>query len=574
MKKFKEFKKIIELIKKYKFKIIICFIGIFISSFSYILIGYLNGRALEEVTKLNLNGAILFLIIYLLSEVIGSLIERISFTKLSKVEITMAREVSYLTYQKVLALPAYAFEEKTSGEIINRVTNDTSTIINSFDQFFGIITRLIASVIIYFYILYNSYIIALEIAIFIFIFAFVVKYFHPRLEKAHKKRKKINDFAVSQVSESIRGIREIKTLGIKPSLFQNLRELIKKSVNASFNEMDLYLAYDIISNVLKSLLEVGSFITGAILLYKGNISITFFIAITYYIYRYTWIIENITSFTKTYNEVIVSATRINEILENKLFPDVAFGDKELTNCQGIIKFKNVTFNYPNEDITLNNFNAEFLPNKKIGIVGKSGQGKTTIFNLLTRIFDTKEGEITIDGINIQDLTEESLRKNISIIRQEPFLFNRTIKENFLILNSKFTIDDIRKYCQMAYIDDYIMSLPKKYDTILGEGGVNLSGGQKQRLSIARALAKKSKIILFDEATSALDNESQTYVKNVIDDLVKDHTVLIIAHRLSTIKDADVIYVIDNGKVSDIGSHKELIKKSKIYKNLYENDIRE
>ncbi len=574
MKKFKEFKKIIELIKKYKFKIIICFIGIFISSFSYILIGYLNGRALEEVTKLNLNGAILFLIIYLLSEVIGSLIERISFTKLSKVEITMAREVSYLTYQKVLALPAYAFEEKTSGEIINRVTNDTSTIINSFDQFFGIITRLIASVIIYFYILYNSYIIALEIAIFIFIFAFVVKYFHPRLEKAHKKRKKINDFAVSQVSESIRGIREIKTLGIKPSLFQNLRELIKKSVNASFNEIDLYLAYDIISNVLKSLLEVGSFITGAILLYKGNISITFFIAITYYIYRYTWIIENITSFTKTYNEVIVSATRINEILENKLFPDVAFGDKELTSCQGIIKFKNVTFNYPNEDITLNNFNAEFLPNKKIGIVGKSGQGKTTIFNLLTRIFDTKEGEITIDGINIQDLTEESLRKNISIIRQEPFLFNRTIKENFLILNSKFTIDDIRKYCQMAYIDDYIMSLPKKYDTILGEGGVNLSGGQKQRLSIARALAKKSKIILFDEATSALDNESQTYIKNVIDDLVKDHTVLIIAHRLSTIKDADVIYVIDNGKVSDIGSHKELIQKSKIYKNLYENDIRE
>ena len=574
MKKFKEFKKIIELIKKYKFKIIICFIGIFISSFSYILIGYLNGRALEEVTKLNLNGAILFLIIYLLSEVIGSLIERISFTKLSKVEITMAREVSYLTYQKVLALPAYAFEEKTSGEIINRVTNDTSTIINSFDQFFGIITRLIASVIIYFYILYNSYIIALEIAIFIFIFAFVVKYFHPKLEKAHKKRKKINDFAVSQVSESIRGIREIKTLGIKPSLFQNLRELIKKSVNASFNEMDLYLAYDIISNVLKSLLEVGSFITGAILLYKGNISITFFIAITYYIYRYTWIIENITSFTKTYNEVIVSATRINEILENKLFHDVAFGDKELTNCQGIIKFKNVTFNYPNEGITLNNFNAEFLPNKKIGIVGKSGQGKTTIFNLLTRIFDTKEGEITIDGINIQDLTEESLRKNISIIRQEPFLFNRTIKENFLILNSKFTIDDIRKYCQMAYIDDYIMSLPKKYDTILGEGGVNLSGGQKQRLSIARALAKKSKIILFDEATSALDNESQTYIKNVIDDLVKDHTVLIIAHRLSTIKDADVIYVIDNGKVSDIGSHKELIQKSKIYKNLYENDIRE
>ena len=344
-------------------------------------------------------------------------------------------------------------------------------------------------------------------------------------------------------------------------------------MEASSNEIDLYFIYDVISNILKSFLEVGSFITGAILLYKGQISLTFFIAITYYIYRYTWIIENITSFTKTYNEVLVSVTRINEILENKLFPDVTFGKKQLKNCEGVINFNNVTFSYPNEGDVLKNFNVTFKPHQKIGIVGKSGQGKTTIFNLLTRVFDTKVGSITIDGINIQDLTEEDLRKNVAIIRQEPFLFNKTIKENFLLLNDKMHLKDIREYCKMAYIDDYIMSLPKKYDTILGEGGVNLSGGQKQRLSIARALAKQSKIILFDEATSALDNKSQTYIKKVIDDLVKDHTVLIIAHRLSTIIDADIIYVVDNGEVKDIGTHKELIKKSPTYKQLYNSELK-
>lgn len=189
----------------------------------------------------------------------------------------------------------------------------------------------------------------------------------------------------------------------------------------------------------------------------------------------------------------------------------------------------------------------------------------------TRVFDPNEGEITIDGINLKDLSEKELRKHISIIRQEPFVFNRTIKENFEIINKDITIEEIKKCTKMAYLDDYIMSLPKKYDTVLGEGGVNLSGGQKQRLSIARTLSKGSKVILFDEATSALDNKSQEYIKKTIDDLVNDHTIVIVAHRLSTIIDADIIYVIDNGKIVSSGTHKELLKQSKIYKTLYETD---
>ena len=194
-----------------------------------------------------------------------------------------------------------------------------------------------------------------------------------------------------------------------------------------------------------------------------------------------------------------------------------------------------------------------------------------MFNLITRIFDCNKGHIYLDKVDIKDLTEESLRKNISVIRQEPFLFNRTIMENFKVVKPNITLKEVKKYCKMAYLDEYIETLPEEYDTKLGEGGVNLSGGQKQRLSIARALAKESKVILFDEATSALDNESQSYIKKVIDDLVKDHTVIIIAHRLSTIVDADEIYVVDKGKIADHGTHKELLKKSKVYKTLYENE---
>ena len=158
-----------------------------------------------------------------------------------------------------------------------------------------------------------------------------------------------------------------------------------------------------------------------------------------------------------------------------------------------------------------------------------------------------------------------------MIRQEPFVFNRTIKENFELIDNNITLSKIRECTKMAYLDDYIMTLPNKYDTILGEGWVNLSGGQKQRLSIARTLSKGSKVILFDEATSALDNSYQDYIKRTIHKLVKDHTIVIVAHRLSTIMDADIIYVVDNGKIVSSGTHKELLKTSNIYKNLYETE---
>ena len=183
----------------------------------------------------------------------------------------------------------------------------------------------------------------------------------------------------------------------------------------------------------------------------------------------------------------------------------------------------VVFAYPEEDVTLNKFNLTIEPNKKIAIVGKSGQGKSTLFNLMTRIFDPIEGEILIDGVNIKDLTENSLRKNISIIRQEPFIFNRTIKENFKLIDARIPLATIRKYTKLAYLDDYISSLPKKYDTLLGESGVNLSGGQRQRLAIARAFIQETEIILFDEATSALDSASEREIQKAIDYLTRDRT---------------------------------------------------
>ena len=354
-------------------------------------------------------------------------------------------------------------------------------------------------------------------------------------------------------------------------LVNNAIEIVKRIFNKSAYEIDTKKNFDIGTGFLKSVLECGVIATSIVLLYYKQISLSFLVSMTYYIYRFTYLIEDINELTQTYQKVKVSVSRVNDILENRLFKDEKFGDKKLENVKGVIEFKNVSFAYPDEENTLNEFNLTIKPKEKVAIVGASGQGKSTLFNLLTRIFDVNSGKIFIDNVNIKDLKESELRKNISIIRQEPFIFNRSIKENFLIVDENLTLDEIRKYCKMAYLDDYIMSLPKGYDTVLGEGGVNLSGGQKQRLSIARTLSRNSKIILFDEATSALDNNSQDYIKRTIDNLVSNHTVVIVAHRLSTIMDADIIHVVDNGKVIASGKHNELLKTCNMYKKLYKNE---
>lgn len=572
MKNIKEFIPLWKLVKEDKCKFIIATSLIIISNFLGVVSGYLIGEATQYLTDTKYTMSILYLVIYVIFNSVEDVgLYNTGSCMLELIESKVSRKLGYFTYKKAINLPAYAYEKTSSGEVINRIVNDADTLSFAFSRLVALISSLTASLIVLVYIFINSWVLGIEIIIFVGILYLVINKYDPMLINVHKERKKMQDKFTSLVNESIRGIREIKTLGVKNNLMSNMKEIIKSIFDKSKEEVSIRKKYNALTFLLKIFLEGVVFITCAFLIYKGSITIGFFVTMTYYIYRFTNLIDNINNFSQTYQKLIVSLQRVNEILENRLYEDEIFGNEKINKVKGLIEFKNVSFSYPDEDNILNNFNIKLEPNKKIAIVGKSGQGKSTLFNLITRVFDVKEGLITLDDINIKDLTEEELRKHISIIRQEPFIFNRTILENFKIINKDIELEDIRKYTKMSYLDDYIMSLPNGYDTVLGEGGVNLSGGQKQRLSIARTLAKNSEVILFDEATSALDNSSQDYIKKTIDNLIKDHTVVIVAHRLSTIMDADIIYLVDKGKVVDSGTHNELLKTNKTYKNLYETE---
>ena len=274
------------------------------------------------------------------------------------------------------------------------------------------------------------------------------------------------------------------------------------------------------------------------------------------------------------NQGLSAAKRILPIIDNEKKIFDAANSYNLNLTEGNVEFKNINFKYSSKETqVLNSINIMIKGGKMTSIVGHSGAGKSTILNLIPRFYDSSSGDIIIDGTSIYKTKISSLRENISLVSQDTTLFDDTIKNNIAYANLNANDDEILQVAKLSYADEFINQLPQKYETLIGENGVRLSGGEKQRLSIARAMLKKSKIILLDEATSSLDAETESKIQKAIGMLTKDRTTLVIAHRLSTILNSDKIYVIDSGKIIDQGKHQELVKNSKIYKNFYEKQIR-
>ena len=284
-------------------------------------------------------------------------------------------------------------------------------------------------------------------------------------------------------------------------------------------------------------------------------------------------VRSLATLNITINQGLAGARRILPIidLKEKISEDTSLDDINLSN--GNIEFQKVNFNYNQEDkIVLKNINLLISGGKMTSLVGHSGAGKSTILNLIPRFYEPQSGDIKIDSQSIYSKKLSSLRKNISLVSQETTLFDDTVLNNIKYANLDATDEQVREAAKLSHSSEFIDSLPKKYNTLIGENGIRLSGGEKQRISIARAILKKSRIILLDEATSSLDAETEQKIQDAINFLTRGRTTLVIAHRLSTILNSDKIYVIDNGNVIGEGKHDELIKNSEIYKNFYEKQI--
>ncbi len=556
---------------KVRGRIILLALTTLLVSGSDILRPIIEANLVTSITQLNYVSAIWFSIFYILYA-----INNIVFNLLNnKIYMGIKEKILYYLRKDILdrifSLKVVNFDKISSGEFQQKLKDDPASIsrVLSVVQYnaFALITNLVILI----YVFFLNYILGIIYLIGVVSVYFIEKKLYSKYEYLQRDYSKIQDRNTTILNEVMHGIRDIKLLNIIPSISNIAIDSMSQS-----NQYDtkLKMQHNFIWELSRAIEYLISFLVifiGIYLASTNKLTVTNLLIIYMYRYEIFSLISNINSIKEYYTEYKVAKDRIFSIMDDNCFPVEQYGNVSLKNINGSIEFKNVSFGY-DDKMVLKDINFNIEANDTVAIVGASGSGKSTIFNLLNKSYDVSDNSIFIDDIDINTLDRNTIRNHISIISQNPYLFNFSIKENFMLLGDHITMKDIKKACKLARIDDFIDSLPDKYDTILGEGGVNLSGGQKQRIAIARALLKKSKIILFDEATSALDNITQREIQSSINSISKDYTILIIAHRLSTIKDCNKIMVLQDGKIVGVGNHYELLKNNLYYQKLYENEI--
>lgn len=475
---------------------------------------------------------------------------------------------------EILKISQKDLESNSSGMFIQRITNDTEKMAN-FIGWGGLehLRHILANV----GALCATFVINRQVFLYYLLVSLILTALYNK--KTNQKGKKDLQFrnktekVSGLVGELVRGVRDIKMLNAKDSFMSKLDENITQQNQKRFEMAKVNMIYTYIIDTLKAVFEFGLVIL-LIYLIKEN-TITIPIAIALFNYKsgiMKLVMEHVSSFLDLAKDFNISSDRVFSIIDDKTFSKEKFGDKHLQKVYGNIELKDVSFGYNEDKLILNDINLKINSGEMIGIVGKSGAGKTTIFNLLCKMYSVKSGEIFIENENIEELDEESIRGNITIISQSPYIFNLSIRDNLKLVKENLTEEEMVEACRIACLDDFIETLPNQYDTILGESGIVLSGGQKQRLAIARAFVQKTKIILFDEATSSLDNETQSKIQEAINNLKDEYTILIIAHRLSTIVNCDKIMLLENGKIADEGTHEELLNRNNTYQTLYRTEI--
>lgn len=547
------------------FNIIFIFINLFVP--------ILSAKAIVELTNNKLNQVVFIGFVILVVELLrnfanyitGYFRQQIYRETYSKIETTLGAEI--------LKIENQSLDEKGSGLFIQRLTNDASKIADIFVVLNIYLTNILTDIgiflavfiinkAVFFYLLLTVYAI------------FVVEKKRTNVVNAQDKiyRKK-NEKVSSFIGELVRGAHDIKMLNAENSFIKELDSKIIDLNNEKYKMDEKNRNYILLSATLSDIFSTGNIILSVFLITQNLLSIPNALVINNYLGRLTSIIYFVSQFLEKVKDFNLSSERVFAIMDSKEFGKEKFGKKHIDKVNGDFEFKNATFTYANGHKVIDNMNFKIKANSTVAFVGKSGSGKTTVFNLLCKMYNIDSGKITIDGIDIRELDKDSIRGNITIISQNPYIFNLSIRDNLRLVKENITDEEMIEACKTACLEDFIKSLPDGYDTIIGEGGINLSGGERQRLAIARALVQKTEIILFDEATSALDNETQANIKKAIDNMKNEYTILIIAHRLSTVIDCDRILFLDEGKIKAEGTHKELLRTCKNYRNLYEAELK-
>lgn len=483
----------------------------------------------------------------------------------------ITNDVKFDLFDRLIHMHPQFFDENSSGIIISRYMSDPQTASAGIvEQLKTITTSVFGALGLIAVMLYSSWKLAF-IGVFVLCVAFVpVALIRKRIKDASNKNMVIGSNITTNINETYSGNKVMAAYELQERQNQYFKDQVKKAFNVN---MSLYkrsgwmspIMYIIASFGIATVLGVGTYLINSGEMTAG--SFASFVTSLLLLYKPVKTLGN--TLTSIQN-LFVAMGRVFELFD--LEPEIkdCKNPQILNGVNNCIEFKNVDFEYIPEHPVLRNLNLKVFKNETLAIVGNSGGGKSTLVNLIPRFYDIKSGSLMIDETDIRNFSISSLRRNISMVFQDNFLYSGTIKENIMMGNFNASNDELQKAIESAHLQDMIADLPDGLNTLLGERGLTLSGGQRQRVAIARAMLRNAPIVILDEATSALDNESEAIVQKAMDNLMKDRTVFIIAHRLSTIKNADRIAVINEGELVELGTHEELMSiENGQYKSLYE-----
>ena len=559
-------------VKEQKSKIILlAIIGLLLAVIGVVL-PILSARLIVYLTSNELLQLLSIAFVVFAVEILKNIMKYFSDYLLNIVYRETFNNIQISLGKEILKLKNKTLDSNSSGFFIQRLMGDTSKLSSIFNIINSNLTEIISSIGILIAVLIINFWIFLYMLIVVILLFVLTNMQWKSFYRFDKMFRGEEDNVSGFTGEVVRGARDIKMLHAENSFINVMNSKIKKLNQTRYKMLSIDRNYNLIND---SVIDLSNLLLIIIFIYfiTNNI-ITIPMAIVIYNYSLknvvvVYVINDLLNCIQNFN---LSAERIIDILDNNKFEKEKFGNIHLDKVDGNFEFKDVSFSYGNNKV-LSNLSFKVNANSTVAFVGKSGAGKSTIFNLIDKMYDVDGGEILIDGVNINELDKDSIRKNITVINQSPYIFNLSIKDNLKLVKEDLTDKEMVEACKMACLDDFINTLPDKYDTIIGEGGITLSGGQKQRLAIARALIQKTEIILFDEATSALDNETQKEIQEAIHNMQGEYTILIIAHRLSTIIDSDRILFLNDGHIEAEGTHEELLNKSLAYKHLYETELK-
>ena len=577
-------------LKNYKLGISLYILVYLIAGACGIGLTIISAKIIELVTM----GEYFSAIIYSLVNIGIVLVERgcwyISGVVYSKYSVSIISDLNSDLARQAFKLNSKTYSDHETGTFVQRIVSDPQRIVENCADMVDIITDVLTAVIMVIYITTLNGWISL-ILTFTFIIGIVIEFFRIKARRKNSKEVRTqNDKINSLTTEIVRSEKDIKSLGLEDRLSEVSKNNYKAYSKAQFKRDFTDNNFFAFRNILIDVLGIVSLILGIMLMDKGLLTLAAYVVINSNsgsVRRIVWCVGYISNCV---TEIKISHERMFALFDEKEFVTEHFGTTKLEQVKGNIEFKDVSYTFKeydyeeqgkkdkrtrferrklvSENKIFDKLSFTIEPNTTVAFVGKSGSGKSTILNLMSKMYEVDSGEVLIDNVNINSLDKESLRKCISLVNQFPYIFDMTIKENLLLAKPNATDDEIHLAIDKASLKEFVNGLPKGIDTKVGESGIKLSGGQKQRLAIARALLRNSSIIIFDESTSSLDNFAQEQIKQSIDELKGKSTIVIVAHRLSTIKNVDKIFFLDNGQIVDSGTFDSLYETNDKFKTMF------